>query len=105
MRYDTPVYFQRVTPGLYDESSGDYGADTITEEMCRASVTDTGAAMLNLVYGGIKQGSKVVRLQRHYKKPFDRIRIGETAYRVDVVRTLRTKQTFVVSEAQGNGEN
>mgnify|MGYP000662402319 CR=1 FL=1 len=33
-----------------------------------ASVTDTGTDTMNLVYGAIKQGSKTVRLQMHYKK-------------------------------------
>lgn len=27
MRFDVPVYFQRIQPGEYDESSGDYGPD------------------------------------------------------------------------------
>nr|DAJ09308.1 MAG TPA: hypothetical protein [Caudoviricetes sp.]DAQ66546.1 MAG TPA: hypothetical protein [Caudoviricetes sp.]DAZ02743.1 MAG TPA: hypothetical protein [Caudoviricetes sp.]DAZ77738.1 MAG TPA: hypothetical protein [Caudoviricetes sp.] len=55
---------------------------------------------MNLVYGSIKQGSKTVRLQMHYKKPFDRIRIGNALYRVDFERKLRTKHVFVVSEVQ-----
>ena len=103
MRFATPIYFQRIVPGEYDASTGNYGADTITEDLRRASVTDTGTATLNLVYGGLKQGSKVVRLQRHYNKPFDRIRIGDKYYRVDMARGLRLKHTFVVSEVQGNG--
>nr|DAF28441.1 MAG TPA: ASCH domain protein [Caudoviricetes sp.]DAJ14583.1 MAG TPA: ASCH domain protein [Siphoviridae sp. ctdzB12] len=55
---------------------------------------------MNLVYGAIKQGSKTVRLQMHYKKPFDLIRIGNVLYRVDFERKLRTKHVFVVSEVQ-----
>lgn len=103
MRYVTPVYFQRVVPGAYNADTGDHADDTVTEEMRRASVTDTGTATLTLVYGGFKQGSKVVRLQRHYNKPFDRIRIGDKFYCVDMERGLRIKHTFVVSEVQGNG--
>lgn len=86
------------TPGEYDESTGDYGDDTISEEKRHASVTDTGTETMNLVYGSIKQGSKTVRLQTHYKKSFDRIRIGDALYRVDFERKLRTKHVFVVSE-------
>lgn len=44
--------------------------------------------------------SKTVRLQMHYKKTFDRIRIGDTLYKVDFERKLRTKHVFVVSEVQ-----
>ena len=100
MRFATPIYFQRVEQGPYNAATGDYGADIITEEMRRASVTDAGTATLTLVYGGLKQGSKVVRLLRHYNKPFDSIRIGGKVYRVDMARGLRLKHTFVVSEVQ-----
>lgn len=100
MRYDTPIYFQVVQPGEYDASTGNYGPETITEEKKYADVTDTGADTLNLVYGSLKQGSRVVRLQNHYDKPFNRIRIGKKLYRVDFSRCLRTKQIFIVSEVQ-----
>ena len=99
MRFDTPVYFQTVK-SEYDASTGNYGISTITETMRYASVTDTGAETLQLVYGQLKQGSKTIRLQRHYNLPFDRIRIGDSCYKADRVRTLRTMQTLVVSEVQ-----
>ena len=104
MRCDTEVFFQSIARGEYDESTGDYRDDTISEEKRHASVTDTGTDTMNLVYGSIKQGSKTVRLQMHYKKSFDRIRIGDALYRVDFERKLRTKHVFVVSEVQ-NGRN
>lgn len=100
MRCDTEVFFQSIVPGEYDEATGDYGDDIASEEKRYASVTDTGTETMNLVYGSIKQGSKTVRLQTHYKKPFDRIRIGNALYRVDFERKLRTKHVFVVSEVQ-----
>lgn len=100
MRCDTEIFFQAITPGEYDESTGDYKADAVLEEKKRASVTDTGTDTMNLVYGSVKQGSKTVRLQTHYKKPFDRIRIGNALYRVDFERKLRTKHVFVVSEVK-----
>lgn len=100
MRCDTEVFFQSIVPGGYDEATGDYGDDIVSEEKRYASVTDTGTETMNLVYGSIKQGSKTVRLQTHYKKPFDRIRIGNALYRVDFERKLRTKHVFVVSEVQ-----
>lgn len=100
MRCDTEVFFQSIVPGEYDEATGDYRDDTVSEEKRHAGVTDTGTETMNLVYGSIKQGSKTVRLQTHYKKPFDRIRIGDTLYKVDFERKLRTKHVFVVSEVQ-----
>lgn len=100
MRYDTPVYFQKITPGEYDPDTGDTAEDTIKEIERFASVYSTGAEMLNLVYGQIRQDSLTIQLQTQYKAPFDRIRIGETVYKVDTAQNLRVKQYFVVSEVQ-----
>ena len=101
MRYDTPIYFQSVKEkGKYDPETGNYAEDTVTEDEVFASVTDSRAETLKLVYGTIKQGCYTVRLQNIYRKPFDRIRIGEKLYRVDFSRKLRLKHIFVVSEVQ-----
>lgn len=100
MRYDTPVYFQKITSGEYDPKTGNYGADTVEETRRYASIMDTGAVMLKLVYDGPKQGSLTIQIQNHYTAPFDRIRVGEKVYSVDYSRELRTKHVFVVSEVQ-----
>lgn len=100
MRYDTPVYFQKITSGEYDPKNGNYGADTVEETQRYASIMDTGAVMLKFVYDGPKQGSLTIQIQNHYTDPFDRIRVGEKAYSVDYSRELRTKHVFVVSEVQ-----
>ncbi len=100
MRYDTPVFFQRVRPGGYDPSTGNHGPDTITEEKRYASVADTGANTMTLVYGEFKQGSLTIQLQTHYKKAFDRVRVGEKVYRVDFERKFRVKHYLVVSEVE-----
>lgn len=98
MRYDTPIYFQRVTAGAYDPETGDYGSNTITEAARYAAVMDTRTETMQLVYGELKQGSLTVHIQNHYTDPFDRIRIGEKRYRVDFQRRLRAKESFVLSE-------
>lgn len=100
MRYDTEVFFQRIKQGEYDQTTGDYAPDTVEEVKRYASVTDSGADTINIVYGEIRQGIKNVRLQNHYTEPFDRVRIGNKAYRVDFSRAYRTKHTLVVSEVQ-----
>lgn len=99
MRYDTPVFFQRIKTD-YDEATGDYNVSVTEEEKRFASVTASSIETLNLVYGELKQGSLTVRLQNHYSKPFDRIRIGEKVYMVDSARPLRIKYTLVVSGVQ-----
>lgn len=100
MRYDTPVYFQKITSGEYDPDTGNYADDIVEETLRYASVMNTGEDTLRLVYDGPKQGSLTIQIQNHYKEPFDRIRVGEKVYSVDFSRPLRTKHTFVVSEVQ-----
>lgn len=98
MRYDTPIYFQKLTSGEYDPATGNYGEDAISEDMKYALVMDTGTNTMKIVYGELKEGSLAIILQNHYEKAFDRIRIGKKNYRVDFSRKLRTKQTYIVSE-------
>lgn len=102
MRFDTPIFLQRRTPGAYDAATGDYAPDTIIEDRYNASVTNSGADTLRLAYGEIRQGSLTVRLQNHILEPFDSIRIADKIYRVDMSRKLKNMQTLVISEVQGN---
>lgn len=99
MRFDTLIYFERIRQGEYDASTGNYGED-IEKDLQYAAVSGSTTETMTVVYGAMKQGSLTVRLQNHYTKPFDQIRIGEKAYRVDRERKLRLKHTFVVSEVQ-----
>lgn len=102
MRYATPIYFQRKQKGAYNADTGDYGPETVAEVKRYASVTDTGTDTLNLVYGGPKQGSLTIRMQRPYEDPFDRIRIGDGEqakyYSADKARLFN--RVFIVSEVQ-----
>lgn len=101
MRFNTPVYFRRVTPGEYIAATGNYADDVITEVKRYADVTDVGDETLRLIYSELKQGCKVVRLLRPYKEPFSDIRIGDKVYTVDRSKRPTNKQVFVVSEVQG----
>lgn len=100
MRFDTPIYLQSVKQGDYDKSTGNYKEDIITEDKIYASVTDSRTELLKFIYGKIKQGCVTVRLQNHYNKPFNRIRIGDVIYSVDYSRKLRKMHVFVASEVQ-----
>ena len=100
MRYDTPICFQRITPGEYDPDTGNYADDIVEETLRYASVMTTGEDTLRLVYDGPKQGSLTIQIQNHYTEPFDRIRVDNKLYAVDFSRKLRVKHTFVVSEVQ-----
>lgn len=100
MRYDTPILFRRLVTGTYDPDTGDYADDTYVDIKVYGSVMDTNTQTMNLVYGGIKQGSLTVHVQNHIDAPFDQLIINGKKYRVDYSRRLRTKQSFIVSEVQ-----
>lgn len=100
MRFDKPVFFQLSTPGAYDASTGDYGEESVTETKKYADVTDAGVETLKVLYGALRQGVKVIRLQTHYNEAFNNIRIGSKVYRVDFERKLERLHVFVASEVQ-----
>lgn len=100
MRYDTPIFFQRITKGKYEPNTGNYEPDTIVEDERMASVSSCSVETLKIVYGDLKQGALTIHLQNHYNKPFDEIRIGKKIYDVDYQKKLRVKHTFVVHEVQ-----
>ena len=100
MRYDTPIFFQKITQGEYDPRKGDYAADTVEEAKVYADVTNAGTDTLKLVYGDIRQDALAIHLQNHYKGTFNRIRVGDKQYRVDFTRKLRVKQILIVREVQ-----
>ena len=109
MRCDTKVYF--VTDGekvlVSDPAAGNFGeyvSGDPEEEERIADVTDTQTKTQQIVYGALREGSKTVRLNEPYRKPFDHIRIvdrdtGESAlYDVDTKRVLRRRSTFICHE-------
>jgi hypothetical protein len=98
MRFDTPVFFQRIT-AEYNEKTGDYD-ESIIEEKRYASVTDSSTETVRLMFGELRQGVKTIRLQAPYTEAFNRIRIGDKRYSVNMSRHLRTKHTLIVSEVQ-----
>lgn len=100
MRYDTPIFFQRIVRGGYNAETGNYDKGSMSEVRVYASVMDTRAQTVLQIYGKLRQGSVTVQIQNAYDKPFDFIRIGSRRYKVDYRRKLRVKETFILSEVQ-----
>lgn len=100
MRFDTVVSFIKEQPGAYNVLTGDYEDGTPSEENRLANVTDASEQTMQLVYGKLKQGALVIRLQGQDPEPFDYVMIGEKRYRVDSHRRLRRLCTFTMSEVQ-----
>ena len=95
MRYDTMIYFQKLTQGEYDQETGDYKEDSVSEDSRQASIMDTTTQMMQLVYGMIKQGSLTIQLQNHYDQPFDQIRVGNTIYKADHSRSFEPNRLLL----------
>ena len=53
-----------------------------------ASVMDTRAETMQVVYGSIKQGSKTIHIQNHYDKSYDSIRIDNKIYQWIILENL-----------------
>lgn len=111
MRCDTQVFF--VTDGsremVTDPGSADYGSyrQMAAREAARlADVTDTKTETQRLVYGQIREGSRTVRLNSHYREPFDHIRIvdrdtgASRLFDVDAFRHLRHRSVFICHEVK-----
>ena len=98
MRFDTPIYFQFIKCGAYNDKTGNYEEDELVEDKVYASISSSDIATLQAIYSEIKQGSFVVKLQRPYTKAFDNIRIGEKIYKADHIKSKH--RVFVVSEVK-----
>ena len=98
MRYDKEVFFRKSGEGEYDRTTGNYreGTETLTRRL--ASVMDTRAETVRMVYGRLEKRSLTVGLPQRYDTEFDDILIDGTAYRVDARRKLRQKDVLIVSE-------
>ena len=100
MRYDVWVYFVKELPGTYNDQTGDYADGDTREEYRLANITDASEERMQLVYGRIRQGALVVRIQGGDPSPFDYIRIDGKRYRVDRTRKLCLGRSYTVSEVQ-----
>lgn len=97
MRTSDTVYFVVKGAEEYDELTGNYEESKPDKTAVPALVTDTGTERMNLLYGGIKQHAKTVRLNAKYTEPFDHVEIGGKDFQVDMIREYRHKMTVEVS--------
>lgn len=97
MRTDTLVTFVKEGKDEFDPNTGNYISEPPTETPIWCLVTDTGDERMNLLYGGIKQRAKTVRLNNHYTTPVDYLMIDGESYQIDRKRAYRHKMTFEVS--------
>jgi hypothetical protein len=97
MRADTLVTFVKEGEDEFDPNTGNYIPEKPKETPIWCNVTDTGNERMNLLYGGIKQRAKTVRLNTQYNEPVDYVVIDGESYQIDRKRAYRHKMTFEVS--------
>lgn len=110
MRYDTPITMYTTTEGEYDERTGDYRSGYSTGIELVASVTDMREETQRMLFGGLRRGACVVRLQGHYDRAFDYITIdgprrSPIRYGIHSSRRLRRGMAFFCAEELNNGVN
>lgn len=97
MRADTLVTFVKEGDDQFDPTTGNYISEPSVETEIYCLVTDTGDERMNLLYGGIKQRAKTVRLNAQYNEPVDHLIIDGQSYQIDRKRAYRHKMTYEVS--------
>ena len=97
MRADTLVTFVQEGKDQFDPNTGNYISEPSVETEIYCLVTDTGDERMNLLYGGIKQRAKTVRLNAQYNELVDYLIIDGESYQIDRKRAYRHKMTYEVS--------
>ena len=77
MRTTEEVYFVVRGEEIYNDETGNYEESIPVKTPLPALITDTGTERMNLLYGGIKQRAKTIRLNTKYEEEFDYIEINE----------------------------
>jgi len=98
MRYDTPVYIQRTSPGAYNASTGNYASDTVTEEKVYVNLQSAETESKSIDHGAVMEETITVTFQNPPKSPFTSIKYNGKIYKMTSSLYPRTCKTFVLKE-------
>ena len=98
MRYDKKVIFVKETGDKYNYSSGNYESGELELEERFCDITDAGAETMNLLYGKVVQGAKIVRVKTKLYDIYDYLLIDGKKYQIQMVQAFRQDQYFHVME-------
>lgn len=104
MRYDTIVSFFRDADGKYNPRTHKHNSEPIFVGSVFANVTDLGLKNQVQLLGGIKQGSKTVRMTENLDKDWDYMTIDgdERKYRFISSLNVLKGHAMIVGEDVGN---
>ena len=98
MRCDVEVTFVKEGSEVYDPKTGDYITSEPVSTGKWANVSDLGTDRKAMLFGTIKENTKVVRLQGVYKDSFDYIEVENVKYAVTDDKHFRHESVFYVGE-------
>lgn len=90
------MYIQTLVPGKYNESTGNYDGDKLSEDKVMASVIGLEDETAQLLFGKLRDDCLVAHTQRYLV--FNRVRIGAITYEVIKRRKLRRKGAYYLQE-------
>lgn len=90
------MYIQTLVPGKYNESTGNYDGDKLSEDKVMASVIGLEDETAQLLFGKLRDDCLVAHTQRYLV--FNRVRIGAKTYEVIKRRKLRRKGAYYLQE-------
>lgn len=104
MRYDTIVSFFRDADGKYNPRTHKHNGEPILVDSVFANVTDLGLKNQVQLLGGIKQGSKTVRITENLNKDWDYMTIDGDEHQYRFISSLNVLKghAMIVGEDVGN---
>jgi predicted O-methyltransferase YrrM len=96
MRYDTVVSFFRDADGKYNPRTHKHNNEPIFVDSVFANVTDLGLKNQIQLLGGIKQGSKTVRMTENLDENWDYMTIDSDERKYRFISSLNMSKGYAV---------
>lgn len=103
MRYDTKVYFWKDGTGKYNPVTHKHEKSIQLTYTAYANVTDLSLTNQVELLGGIKEGSKTIRMTVLPPDKYDYIKIAEDPHTYRFVSSLEVLKGYAMIVGQDNG--
>ena len=103
MRYDTKVYFWKTGTGKYDPFTHKHDNNLKLVFTAYANVTDLGLTNQVELLGGIKEGSKTIRIIDLPPDKYDFIKIENDSHKYRFVSSLNVSKGYTMIVGRDNG--